>query len=169
MGLKRFIKKARKAIGLPAITLGNAAKIGAGLATGGIAGGLAVGVLKSKLKSAAVGGIKQVVRSKAQKAQLKRAMVLAPPTVVGIAASQTMPGGAPLRGVRVTTPRSKPKAATGGKKRKSPAKRRAAATKAPSAKKRTPPKGGLDLKALSASWKAAGKPGTWQGWISSHK
>jgi len=32
-------------------------------------------------------------------------------------------------------------------------------------KGRRPPSGGLDLKALSASWRAAGKPGTWQGWI----
>lgn len=34
--------------------------------------------------------------------------------------------------------------------------------------KRTPPKGGLDLKAMSTAWKAAGKPGTWQGWIKSN-
>lgn len=30
---------------------------------------------------------------------------------------------------------------------------------------RKAPKGGLNLKALSTAWKAAGKPGTWQGWI----
>lgn len=35
--------------------------------------------------------------------------------------------------------------------------------------RRKPPTGGLDLKALSASWKAAGKPGTWQGWIAANK
>lgn len=35
--------------------------------------------------------------------------------------------------------------------------------------RRKPPSGGLDLKALSASWKAAGKPGTWQGWIAANK
>lgn len=34
---------------------------------------------------------------------------------------------------------------------------------------RKPPTGGLDLKALSASWRAAGKPGTWQGWIAQNK
>jgi len=34
---------------------------------------------------------------------------------------------------------------------------------------RKPPTGGLNLKALSASWKAAGKPGTWQGWIAANK
>jgi hypothetical protein len=35
--------------------------------------------------------------------------------------------------------------------------------------RRKPPSGGLDLKALSASWNAAGKPGTWQGWIAANK
>lgn len=35
--------------------------------------------------------------------------------------------------------------------------------------RRKPPSGGLDLKALSASWKAAGRPGTWQGWIAANK
>lgn len=35
--------------------------------------------------------------------------------------------------------------------------------------KRRPPPGGLDLKALSASWRAAGRPGTWQGWIAANK
>ena len=37
-----------------------------------------------------------------------------------------------------------------------------------SGSKRTPPKGGLDLKGLSAEWKKAGKPGTWRDWIKSH-
>jgi hypothetical protein len=35
--------------------------------------------------------------------------------------------------------------------------------------RRKPPTGGLDLKALSVSWRAAGKPGTWQGWIAANK
>lgn len=34
---------------------------------------------------------------------------------------------------------------------------------------RKPPVGGLDLKGLSASWKAAGKPGSWQAWIKANK
>jgi len=47
---------------------------------------------------------------------------------------------------------------------------RAAARAAPAApRRRRPPTGGLDLKALSASWKKAGKPGTWQAWISANK
>jgi hypothetical protein len=35
--------------------------------------------------------------------------------------------------------------------------------------KRVPPKGGLDLKAMAAAWRAAGKPGTWIGWIKSNQ
>lgn len=34
---------------------------------------------------------------------------------------------------------------------------------------RKPPTGGLDLKALSVSWKAAGKPVSWQQWIKQNK
>ena len=70
MGFKKLFKKTRKALGIPAITLGNVAKVGAAVATGGVgAGALALGgaALKSKLKNAAVGGIKQVLRSKAQR------------------------------------------------------------------------------------------------------
>jgi len=33
---------------------------------------------------------------------------------------------------------------------------------------RKPPKGGLNLKAMSAKWRAAGSPGTWQQWIKSN-
>lgn len=50
----------------------------------------------------------------------------------------------------------------GAKRTRKPAKARTGA-------RRRPPTGGLDLKALSASWKAAGKPGTWQGWIAANK
>jgi hypothetical protein len=160
MGLKKLFKKTRKALGLPALTLGTAAKLGAAVATGGIgAGALALGTaaVKSKLKSAAIGGVKQVLRSKASKAQAQKIATLAPPKVVDIRA-QTMPGGAPLRGVRVAKQRRKVAAA----RSYVPAKKALKGV-------RRPPKGGLDLKALSASWKAAGKPGTWQGWIAKNK
>jgi hypothetical protein len=53
---------------------------------------------------------------------------------------------------------------SGGTTRRKKAKR-----KAPSGAKRKAPTGGLNLKALSASWKKAGKPGTWQGWIRDNK
>lgn len=31
--------------------------------------------------------------------------------------------------------------------------------------RRVPPPGGLDLRAMAAQWRAAGKPGTWRDWI----
>lgn len=34
--------------------------------------------------------------------------------------------------------------------------------------KRVPPKGGLDLKAMSAAWHKAGKPGDWRSWCKCH-
>jgi hypothetical protein len=163
MGLKKFLKKARKTLGIPAITLGNVAKVGAAAATGGLGGAaLALGgaALKSKLKNAAVGGIKQVVRSKAQKALVSRIKVSAP-SIVPISSATakpraiTMPGGAPLAG------------STARPKRRVAAKPKAKAPKRSSGG-RKPPKGGKDFKSLSASWKAAGKPGKWIDWVKSH-
>jgi hypothetical protein len=43
-----------------------------------------------------------------------------------------------------------------------------AAPKPKSTTKRAPPKGGKDLKALSRSWRAAGKPGRWIDWVKTH-
>lgn len=73
-------------------------------------------------------------------------------------------------------PRNRP--ATAGassaraKPRRSPARARSAPKRALVAKpkgRRAPPTGGLDLKGLSQSWRAAGKPGSWQGWIKANK
>lgn len=162
MGLFKKIKKAvkgvRKALHLPAITLGNVAKVAGVAGTGGLgAGALALGsgVLKSKLKSAAVGGIKQVLRTKAEKTIAAKMSALSPLAVRDIRAT-TMPGGAPLRGMvsRVRT------AARRVKRRKRPQKPQKRATSA-----RKAPKGGLDLKAISARWKAAGKPGKWLDFV----
>lgn len=152
--LSKGIKKARKALHLPAITLGNVAKLSGALATGGV-GALGAAAIASKLKSAAVGGIKQVVRSKAEKALHDRTAQLLPAVVAPNTASPAVarPGGAPLRAAVA-------RAAASG-----PRRRRRARAAAP----RRAPTGGLDLRALSASWKAAGKPGTWMDWIRSHR
>lgn len=40
---------------------------------------------------------------------------------------------------------------------------------APRRHKRKPPAGGLDLKAIAAKWRAAGKPGTWIGFVKKHR
>ena len=165
MGLKKLFKKARKALGIPALTLGNAAKLGAAAATGGLGAGalaLGTGVLKSKLKSAAVSGVKQIVKTKAAKAQLRKAAVLQTPGIVAASARKpaaiARPGGAPLKAASLTArARVKPIKA-----------KKTAKVKKASGAKRAPPKGGKDLKALSASWKAAGKPGKWLDWVKSH-
>lgn len=164
--LKKGFKKARKALGIPAVTLGNVAKAGAVVGTGGI-GGLAGAVALSKLKSAAIGGVKQAIKAKAQRAVLQRLKKTAPvpvlsrPTIVPIRA-ETMPGGAPLRGVPTGLTKRRRKAPS------SPAKAAKAPKPARAKGTRKPPKGGKDLKALSASWKAAGKPGKWIDWVKSH-
>lgn len=152
--LSKGIKKARKALHLPAITLGNVAKVGGALATGGV-GALGAAAIASKLRNAAVGGIKQVVRSKAEKALHDRLATLLP-SHPGTAtpAAQTMPGGAPLRTVAAKV------------RRAVHSRRRAASSPR---KARSAPKGGLDLRALSASWKAAGKPGRWIDWVKAHR
>lgn len=156
--LSKGIKKVRKGLHLPAITLGNAAKLGAAVATGGV-GGLGAAVLASKLKSAAIGGIKQVVRSKAEKALNDRLATLVPNRDAGntAAPAQTMPGGAALAG-----------RAAAALRRVSHRRVKVASSPAKASKRRAPT-GGLDLKALSASWKAAGKPGSWMDWIRSHR
>lgn len=155
--LSKGIKKARKALHLPAITLGNVAKVGGALATGGV-GALGAAAIASKLRNAAVGGIKQVVRSKAEKALHDRLATLLPNRDAGntAAPAQTMPGGAPLR-------------ALGAKVVRAAHSRRARRAASSPAKRRSAPKGGLDLRALSQSWKAAGKPGSWMDWIRSHR
>lgn len=155
--LSKGIKKARKALHLPAITLGNVAKVGAGLATGGVAG-LGAAAIASKLRSSAIGGIKQVVRSKAEKAFHDKLATLIPnrPAPNTAAPAETMPGGAPLR-------------VTVAKLRRAVHSRRRAASSPTTATKRRAPSGGLDLKALSASWRAAGKPGRWIDWVKSHR
>lgn len=160
MGFKKAFKKFRKALGIPAVTLGNVAKVGVAASTGGLGGVgtlLAGQAIKSKLKSAGAGAAK-ILRTKAEKALHARVVkARITPTPVAAGAAQTMPGGAPLNG----------RASTGKRRRK------AAVAKAPKAPKRSsggrkPPKGGKDFKALSASWKAAGKPGTWLAWVKSH-
>lgn len=165
MGFKRAFKKLRKKLGVPALTLGNAAKAGAIAATGGV-GGLAGAVTLSKLKSAAVGGIKQVARAKAAKALAKRAIAQAP-KVIAQARATTMPGGAPLKRANVTRALKGAVVAEGKRvaKRARKAARKAAA---PRSGKRQAPKGGKDFKALSAAWKAAGKPGKWIDWVKAH-
>lgn len=81
------------------------------------------------------------------------------------AAAVAMPGGAPIKESRSarkgsTARRSSSRGSQGTRPK----------TKSPkTSSKRRPPSGGLDLAALSKSWAAAGRPGTWRGWIAKNK
>lgn len=102
--------------------------------------------------------------TKAEEAALARAAALSPPKVVSISSAATaMPGGSPIRGVA----RKKAAASVVKKPKKRAAKGTAKAPKRP-AKGRKAPTGGKDFKALSKSWNAAGKPGTWLAWVKAH-
>lgn len=159
--LKKAVKGVRKGLHLPAITLGNVAKVAGAAAVGGPLAGAAA-VLKSRLKSAAVGGIKQVVRSKAEKALVSKIAKLAPTLAAASSKAVARPGGAPISGAAAGAA-AKLRRATHSRR-----KRRAKPLGAPR-KPRKAPTGGLDLKALSVSWKAAGKPGKWLDWVKSHR
>lgn len=160
--LSRAFKKVRKALKLPPVTLGTAAKVGAAVATGGLPA-LGTAVALSKLKSAAAAGVKKAVKSKAEKFLHKRTVILTPPISNSATkpAAVAAPGGAPL--AKASKPRRKAAA-----KAATPKKKARKASRSGSGKARKPPTGGKDLKALSASWKAAGKPGRWIDWVKSH-
>lgn len=160
--IKKGFKKVRKALGIPAVTLGNVAKVAGAAAIGGPVG-LGAAVLKSKLKSAAVGGIKQVLRTKGQKLLAEKMGQLAPSGAAG--AATTMPGGAPLEGRIHRVARGV--AAARRVRKLVRGKGPISLNGAPRAKRRPPP-GGKNFKALSASWRAAGKPGRWIDWVKSH-
>jgi hypothetical protein len=104
-------------------------------------------------------------------------------TVIGAAAAGV---GTPGTYGRTTTrrrtrrrPGARPGIAEDGLAVQPRPRRRARATKAvkraprrrtaqPSTGARRPPRGGLDFRAMSRDWNAAGKPGTWQEWIRSN-
>lgn len=159
----RFVKKHRKSI-----------ELGARVIAAGVTRGKSEKVV-SQLKGvgAAVKTYKGLKKraTKAESALAEKLGKLAPPKIVPISAAPatTMPGGAPLRGVKrtpgvVAARRPRVKRARVVRPRKmaaaAPAKRTGA--------RRGPPKGGKDFKALSASWKKAGKPGKWIDWVKSH-
>lgn len=105
------------------------------------------------------GGVKAAV--KAAKTSTLNAQQLAQitkltPTVKGSAATKVQAALKPVAKV----PKAKTK-----KAKATPKPKKAKAAKVKKASTRKPPKGGLDLAAISRAWKAAGKPGTWLGYI----
>lgn len=156
--LSKFVKKHKKAL------LTGVRVIAAGVTRG--KSEKVVGQLKGI--GAAVKVYKGLTKQPTKAEAAVAAKAVRAPNIVPISSvkATTMPGGAKLKGVPTTsgsTARKRAAVVAAPKRKKAAAK-----AKAPSGAKRKAPKGGKDFKALSASWKAAGKPGTWLAWVKSH-
>lgn len=144
MGLFGFLKKAA----------GKVLKAGLGQLTGGISDKAFSAIKQAGLqKEAQKQAAAQMETLKTQVQMVKLA-----PTMAPISTSAAM---VPIRKAVGTRTR----------KKKAPKKRKTSRvarvpTRAPS--KRRAPRGGLQLRAMAAEWRAAGKPGTWLGWIKSN-
>lgn len=152
--LSKIVKKVKKPL------LG-AVRLGLSSATGGVSERV-IGAVGAVKKAAQIRGInKKLSELPAVKLAESKYTLPTPTKSVSVSAT-TMPGGAKLKG-SAPKPRAKKARVTKA------AKKASSGRKTPSGAKRKPPTGGLNLKALSASWRAAGKPGSWQQWIKDHK
>lgn len=168
---KKLARGVRKTVGKKLLT--KALRIGAGIVTGGQSEVALRGVSKvrSLAKSLGVRTGRRGRLSKSESVTVAKLAGMAPPQLKTTPSAETMPGGAPLSrsvqsqwdaGFNPVYGGKAPRSYTGLRQRAAKT-----ARKAPSGR-RKPPKGGKDLKALSASWKAAGKPGRWIDWVKSH-
>lgn len=89
--------------------------------------------------------------------RVKRTEVMA-----DVRAGDAMPGNYK----RKTSYKRKPSSSAPARTDSAPARR---ARSAGGGARRGPPPGGLDLAAMASAWRAAGKPGTWIGWIKSNQ
>lgn len=187
--LSKALKKGKKVLGKVAVNVARTALSGA---TGGaservISAAKSLGIARRNKKAQAL-----KIEPLSVRAVIARTAVPSGGTIPQSVAT-TMPGGAALsrssssgttkRRRKASTPtifapspsrssRSTRRGTSLGKPSSGKAKRTTKSSSKSakrSGKPRKAPTGGLDLKALSASWKAAGKPGTWQSWIQNNK
>ena len=176
MGFGKFLKKLARS---KLVRLGVRAGLGA------ITGGASAAAIRTAQAAAApIRRLRAIKRAEgvgkveplSVRAQLEKSAVVQPGQMKTFTQATAMPGGAPIpRGYLGRAVQAGRKAVRRAHKATAKAVRRAG--KGPSGPEvgkrrgggRRPPSGGLDLKGLSASWKAAGKPGSWQSWIASHK
>lgn len=81
----------------------------------------------------------------------------------GTYATKRKKRASPRRRARTAAAASRAARSTPRRARGTSPRRRASGT---TGARRGPPRGGLNLKAMSVSWNAAGKPGTWREWVS---
>lgn len=168
MGLFSFVGKA----------LGKVAKAGLSVATKGVSD-----KVFSALKQ--VGQAKQAKKAAAANLITNQRYAAAVKMNPNVSAGRTLGAALQVRGAKDARSRSAPKkrrphiglyqdeayelpdlvvSARRTRKRKGAKVKRAKGVKRSGAR-RGPPKGGLDMKAMSRAWRAAGSPGSWQGWI----
>lgn len=151
---KKLGRGLRKTVGKK--LLSKIGRVGLGIATGGLSE-KAIGVAKT------IRGQLRGRRTKGEDAVMARLSAMSTPKLQTTASATRMPGGAPLvKSARAGVPGFGRRVARRVKRT------RAAARQNAPRSKRKPPTGGKDLKALSVSWKAAGKPGRWIDWVKSH-
>lgn len=140
--LKRFVKKAARGIG----------KIARPLLKTAIAA-TPIGAAAMKIQQTAKGlGLSLKAQRKVQPLSVRSAIDKVSMASPGAARTLEAPG--PLGLVKATVRRRRKRATM-------PAKAKTRTRQG----SRTVPRGGLDLKAMAAAWRAAGKPGTWREWI----
>lgn len=157
MGLLSFLGKA----------VGSVAKAGLGVVTGGISTQIldvAGGILKKKKQAVNqqnlydAAGLTDNYRPPARRTESVMPGGAIIPAYRGVSGTPADVEVAPRP--RKRRPRQRLAAARAPRK----AARRAGTTRA----RRAPPRGGLDLKAMSSAWRAQGKPSSWQDWIASN-
>jgi len=163
--LSRFVRKNKAKLRKAAIT-------GLRVIAAGVTKGKSEKVIQNlKGIGAAVKTYKGLTKrpSKSEAAAQAKVEAVQPPKIVPISAvtAQSMPGGAKLRGVANTSGSTARR--TRGAVVKTTKRAAAKPKKGASGSKRKAPTGGLDLKALSASWKKAGKPGKWIDWVKKNR
>lgn len=164
-----FFRKLGK--GLKKLAKSKLVRAGIGTAIGGPVGGLLAGKVGQKVLSTAK-TIGRAARGRVIK-PLDQVRLIPQVEAVRMATSPRIrppraevmrelrrPGRRPSRSPTNSSAASK----NGAKRRASTSSRAASPAKA----KRRPPPGGKDFKALSASWRQAGKPGTWLEWVKTH-
>lgn len=188
---KKLGRGIRKTVGKKLIK--RALRVGVGLATGGQSEVALRAVQKARTVAKGLGISRRGRKNKSEAVVIAKMAGMAPPQLRTTPSATTMPGGAPLvksarRGIpsrrsarpkRARVFRSKNPEGSDGyyadlerfnrvpKSKRSYGNPVGVPQKA-SGSRRKPPKGGKDLKALSASWKAAGKPGRWIDWVKTH-
>lgn len=167
LSLKKIFRGVKKLAKNPLV------QAGVGLATG-VGPGVAL-LTKAKGAVKAIKGVGQSIKATRGIAKIPpvsiRAMIhknTSQSIPVKRMKAVAFPGGAKINGTPKRAKRVNVRKLAGTKNTHTRGKAAALGGAKPQRARRVAPSGGKDLKALSASWRAAGKPGKWIDWVKSH-